>query len=216
MRLPLQEHHKRNWRVASLAPDFTVLDVWRFPLELDGSVTLDQFIAFSESAQRKLIEGNSVTGALFRLRGALGTIFRWDDAPEKQEPARPIPGCSETSLRQRIEASDATPMGAEPHATASGTNFERVYHDETESLSEISNGTVHALMHLARVETTPGKWSPQMAVLVKPRGRMGHHYMSLISPFRHHIVYPAMMRAAKKGWPAYAERHALVSNGVGA
>jgi hypothetical protein len=48
-------------------------------------------------------------------------------------------------------------------------------------------------------------WSPQLGVYVKMRGRLGRFYMSLISPFRHYIVYPAMMRAAQKGWPRYRE-----------
>jgi hypothetical protein len=33
--------------------------------------------------------------------------------------------------------------------------------------------------------------------------------MSLISPFRHYVVYPAMMRSAKQGWPKYAATHSL-------
>lgn len=211
MRLSLSEHHKHDWRVAKLAPDFTVLDVWRFPLELEDDVPLEEFVAFSSNVQRDLIEGGSFTAALFRLRGVLGKVFRWDDAAAKPRTPRPIPGCRETSVRARIESAvDAE--STESLTTASGSNFTFVYRDDRESLSEISNGTVHALMHLARVETAPGKWSPQMAVLVKPRGKMGHHYMSLISPFRHYIVYPAMMRAAKRGWPGYAESRSQPSD----
>jgi hypothetical protein len=35
--------------------------------------------------------------------------------------------------------------------------------------------------------------------------------MGLISPFRHYVVYPAMMRSAKQGWPKYAAAHSLDS-----
>jgi hypothetical protein len=31
--------------------------------------------------------------------------------------------------------------------------------------------------------------------------------MNLISPFRHCIVYPTMMRSAKRAWPSYADQH---------
>jgi len=40
-RLPLWSHPKRNWRLSSVAPGFTLLDVWRFPLGLEDSVSLD-------------------------------------------------------------------------------------------------------------------------------------------------------------------------------
>jgi hypothetical protein len=78
---------------------------------------------------------------------------------------------------------------------------------KNETLREISNSTVHAFMHLGRVPISTTHWSPQIGVYVKPRGRLGRFYMSLISPFRRYIVYPAMMRSAKQGWPNYAEMH---------
>jgi hypothetical protein len=42
----------------------------------------------------------------------------------------------------------------------------------------------------------------QMGVYVKPRGRFGTAYMALIGPFRHLIVYPALMRQIKRAWDA--------------
>jgi hypothetical protein len=54
------------------------------------------------------------------------------------------------------------------------------------------------MMHVGRVAISGSHWSPQLGVHVKPRGRLGRFYMSLISPFRYCI--PAMMRAAQKGW----------------
>jgi len=41
-----------------------------------------------------------------------------------------------------------------------------------------------------------------MAVYVKPRGRLGETYMMLIQPFRHLIVYPALMRQIGHAWDA--------------
>jgi hypothetical protein len=39
-----------------------------------------------------------------------------------------------------------------------------------------------------------------MAVYVKPRGPLGKGYMALIKPFRHWIVYPALMRQFERVW----------------
>ena len=41
-----------------------------------------------------------------------------------------------------------------------------------------------------------------MAVLVKTDGRFGDAYMAAIRPFRHALVYPAMMRRIGRSWDA--------------
>jgi len=41
-----------------------------------------------------------------------------------------------------------------------------------------------------------------MAVFVKPNGLLGAGYMAAITPFRHLIVYPAMMRQLERDWQA--------------
>jgi hypothetical protein len=43
-----------------------------------------------------------------------------------------------------------------------------------------------------------------MAVLVKPNGRFGAAYMAAIKPFRHLVVYPALMRAIERDWQTNA------------
>jgi Protein of unknown function (DUF2867) len=43
-----------------------------------------------------------------------------------------------------------------------------------------------------------------MAVLVKPNGLFGTAYMAAIRPFRHLIVYPAIMREFERTWRAEA------------
>lgn len=211
MRLPTEEHRKHAWLVSTLAPDFELLDVWRYPIELDQSIPLDRFIDFMASSQRDLVSSRGAVGALFRLRAVLGRIFGWDGDDEKPAPALPIPGCAETSLRDRLPDADpedtigeGSASRVEPTDKAS-PRFKPVYRRDDETLLEISNNTVHALLHLGRVPISATHWSPQLGVYVKPRGRLGRFYISLISPFRHYIVYPAMMRAAKRGWPKYAE-----------
>jgi hypothetical protein len=39
-----------------------------------------------------------------------------------------------------------------------------------------------------------------MAVLVKPNGALGRAYMLAIKPFRHLVVYPAMLRRIGRDW----------------
>jgi hypothetical protein len=41
-----------------------------------------------------------------------------------------------------------------------------------------------------------------MAVLVKPNGLLGTGYMAAITPFRHLIVYPPMIRQIGLAWRA--------------
>ena len=59
---------------------------------------------------------------------------------------------------------------------------------------------MHAIMHLGWVPDATGTYHGQMAVLVKPNGRLGTVYMAAIRPFRHLIVYPAMMREGERRW----------------
>lgn len=208
MRLPNDRHLEHAWRVTTLAADFELLDVWRYPLELEQDVSLAQFGEFMQQVQRELVEGSSLAGGLFRLRGVLGRVFGLDDSGDGPPTARPIPGCSETSLRERLPEAERPQDAARARSSAAaGVGFEPVYAFEDEFLLEISNKTVHALMHVGRVPVSASHWSPQMAVYVKPRARTGRLYMRLIGPFRHGVVYPAMMRSAKRAWPEYAARH---------
>ena len=224
MRLPTEEHRKHAWLVSTLAPDFELLDVWRYPIELDQSIPLERFIDFMESSQRDLVSSRGAAGALFRLRAVLGRVFGWDGDGDdggsgsggKPAPALPIPECTETSLRDRLSDADLAGERAASRAEAAGAaspRFKPVYRRANETLLEISNNTVHALLHLGRVDISATRWSPQLGVYVKPRGKLGRYYMGLISPFRHYVVYPAMMRAAKRGWPQYAQRHTIGKSG---
>ena len=65
---------------------------------------------------------------------------------------------------------------------------------------ELSNSTVHAAIHLAWVEVDNDSYIGQMGIFVKTRGRLGGVYMSAIAPFRHYIVYPALMRRLSQAW----------------
>jgi hypothetical protein len=62
---------------------------------------------------------------------------------------------------------------------------------------------MHGVMHLSWVPDGTGGYRGQMAVLVKPNGLLGTAYMAAIRPFRHLIVYPAMLREIGWGWRSH-------------
>ncbi len=59
-------------------------------------------------------------------------------------------------------------------------------------------------MHIGWVPDGTGGYTGQMAVLVKPNGRLGAAYMAAIMPFRYLVVYPPLMREIGRDWRAGA------------
>lgn len=82
--------------------------------------------------------------------------------------------------------------------------FSLVYQLNDEFAAELANRTVHTVMHLGWVPAGAGAYRGQMAVLVKPNGRLGSLYMAGIAPLRHHLVYPAILRQIERQWRATA------------
>ena len=192
MRLPNSAHEAHPWRISEIARDFALLDVWALPVR-GGRDDFDTFLEVMSSID-PTGSPSAAARALFRLRFALGALFGWDDDARK----RAIPDCEESSLRARLPK--------DLHATATtprpAGRFVPLYRTNDEWAAEISNDTVHAIMHLAWIENGEGSHRPQMAVYVKPRGVLGDLYMTLIGPFRHWIVYPALMRQIRRAWEA--------------
>jgi Protein of unknown function (DUF2867) len=193
MRLPNAAHEAHVWRISEIADDFALLDVWALPVS-GGPGDFDAFLEVMSSID-PTGSPSAAARALFRLRFALGALFGWDDAARK----RPIPECDETSLRARLPV-DLRATATEMPRPAG--RFLPLYRTKDEWAAEISNDTVHAIMHLAWVEHGEGSHRPQMAVYVKARGMLGELYMKLIGPFRHWIVYPALMRQIRRAWEA--------------
>ena len=91
---------------------------------------------------------------------------------------------------------------------AAAVGFEEIYRDHRELVLRTENATVTALMHLGwvPVDTESGRrWTAQMAVYARTKGRLGRAYMALIGPFRHGLVYPALMRAGRRRWRRRAQ-----------
>lgn len=194
MRLPNSAHEAHPWVIAQIVPDFKLLDVWALPARgrADEFATLVEIVTSLDPTN-----GDSrVTRALFSLRFRLGAWFGWDDAASRL----PVPGRTETTLSARV-AGHLRDTVTHPVVVGS-TKFVPVYRTHDEWAAEISNSTVHAAMHLAWVEQGDDVYRGQMGVYVKPRGMLGATYMALIGPFRHHIVYPALMRQIARAWDA--------------
>lgn len=191
VRLPNAAHEAHPWVIAQIVADFELLDVWALPAE-GGPEDFDsllEIMAALEPAGR----GSTATRALFSLRYRLGGWLGWDDATAR----RPIPGRTETTLSARLPE-DLRGTAARPDL--SSTSFTPLYRTANEWAAELSNGTVHAVMHLAWIDEGGARYRGQMGVYVKPRGRLGAKYMKLIGPFRHVIVYPALMRQIERAW----------------
>jgi len=198
MRIPNAAHESRPWRIRPIVPDFVLEDVWALPAQ-GGAEDFDallELIADSDPANADSLP----TRLLWRLRDRLGGWFDLGgiSAPvDGGEGGLPIPGTSETSLSGRLPE--------DLRGTAAGVDFGSLpfvplYRTDDEFAAEVSNRTVHGVMHLAWVEQGGGRFQAQMAVYVKPRGRFGRAYMSLIKPFRYLIVYPALTRQTERTW----------------
>jgi Protein of unknown function (DUF2867) len=185
MRLPDTAHTSRPWRIHEIAPDFRLEDVWALPTP--GGP--DDFPRLMEMA-RGLDPAQSSSRAVRALRWALGGLVGLDD--EEAGIGSRVP-----TLRDRLpEDLRDGPTGPEPDALP----FKPLYLLEDEYAAEIANGTMHGVLHLGWVEDGSGAYRGQMAVLVKPNGRLGRAYMGAIAPFRHLLVYPRMMDEFGRAW----------------
>ncbi len=191
MRLPNAAHESRAWRIREIAPDFTVEDVWALPVHggAEDFQTLLELMVSSDPANTRSLP----TRVLWQARWRLGRWFDWDDAAGKL----PVPGTTETSLSGRLP-DDLRDTAADLDFRS--LPFVPLYRTDTEFAAELSNQTVHAVMHLAWVDQGEGRYQGQMAVYVKPRGPLGKGYMALIAPFRHWVVYPELMRQIERTW----------------
>jgi hypothetical protein len=197
MRLPNSAHEAHPWVIAQIAPDFSLLDAWAVPAQ-GGPDDFDSFLEVMASFDPADAE-SVLSRALFSLRLRLGAWLGLDDATKE----RPIPGCTETTLSARLPAGlRGSATGPVVSDTTQQAGFVPLYRTDDEWAAEVSNATVHGVVQLAWVEQEQGRFRGQMGVYVKPRGKLGEAYLMFIEPFRHFIVYPALMRQIGRAWAA--------------
>src|SRR5688572_6278718 len=157
MRSTASAHRAHPWRVHTLAPDFELIDVWRFDVQVEPGRPFETFLdVFWE------VMGTLARHPLSRLRMALGCAFGWDKKPY----ARSISGCRERKVAERLDASDRARNRLPASEAQRLASVRSVYRFADEALYEVSNATVHALMHVGCAEGGP----PELAVYIKSRG----------------------------------------------
>jgi ketosteroid isomerase-like protein len=190
VRLPKTAQTSRPWRINELADDFRLEDVWALPTPgtHDDFPRLVELIASFDTSR----SSSRAVRVLFALRWKLGELFGWDDREADHGPQRP-------TLRDRLPA--------DLRDSASGADFDpapftTLYLTGDEWAAEITNRTVHGILHVGWVADEGDRYRGQMAIYVKPNGSLGAVYMAAIRPFRHLIVYPRMLREIGREWRA--------------
>jgi hypothetical protein len=207
MRLPNEAHESRPWRIREIVPDFKLEDVWALPVHGDAEdfPALLELLASADPADAD----SRATRFLWRLRDRLG---KWFDLGEISAPVDGdatdelrIPGTDETSLSGRLPEDL---RGTVADVDFGSLPFVPLYRTDDEFAAEVSNRTMHGVMHAAWAEQGEGRYQAQMAVYVKTNGWLGEAYMALIKPFRYWIVYPALMRQTDRMWNERPPRRA--------
>ena len=188
MRIPDTAHTSRPWRIHEIAHDFHLEDVWALPTP-GGPDDFPRLVRQTATRDGSTTQSPAAR-ALFAIRRRLGTLLGWDDLDSGV-------GTRVPTLRDRLPA--------DLRDAPTGPGFETlpftpVYLTDDEWAAELANRTVHAVLHLSWVPDGAGGHRGQMAVLVKPNGLFGTVYMAAIAPFRHLVVYPALMRAIGQRW----------------
>jgi Protein of unknown function (DUF2867) len=187
MRLANETYTSRPWRIHEIAPDFRLEDVWELPGrgEAEDFPRLIGLIAEIDPSQ-----GSSAAArALWAIRWKVGGLLGWDD--EAAGVGSRVP-----TLHDRLPAD----LRDAPKPEFDALPFSSLYMTDDEFAAETANRTVHGIMHIGRVQDEAGGFHAEMAVLVKPNGLFGNAYMAAIRPFRHLIVYPAMLREGRDLW----------------
>jgi hypothetical protein len=186
-RLPDAAYLERPWRIRPLVVDFGLEDVWELPGrgEAGDFPRLVALVCAMDPAGGPL----SPSRVLWEIRWKLGALLGWDDEDAGVE-GRVV------SLRERLPEDLRE---TEPPAF-SALPFTSLYLTDDEFAAEIANRTMHGVLHLGWVADDDGLCRARMTVLVKPNGFVGKAYMMAIRPFRHLIVYPAMMRQGRALW----------------
>ncbi len=196
--MKVDERHHRNtpFVVHRIAADFELLDVWRVDLVSEDERGFDAFLDCFWTAMDV-----ASRSPLARLRVRLGARFGWDEGE-----ARAIPGDVTTSVAARLTADDArrNRMRNDAPSPLRVAGVKTIYVFGDEALYEISNATVHALIH---VGWSSDPSSAELAIYIKSRGLRSRLYMAAITPFRHLVVYPQLLRLIERLWRESTGRH---------
>ena len=185
MRVPNAAHAARSWRIDDVVPDFRLEDVWELPTP-GGADDFRRLVDIVTSLDPQR-SASPVVRLLFAVRERLGALLRWD-RPEDGVDGR-VP-----TLRERLpeDLRHAPGPAFEP--------FRALFLVDDEYAAEAANATMHGVLWLGWVPHGDGSYRGQLAIYVKPNGRLGDAYMAAIKPFRHLLLYPRLERAIGRAW----------------
>lgn len=199
--MPVEERPERPWRIHPIIADFTLEDVWRLPVTGDRADFAD-LVELMTSGDDLMAEAAGPARLAWTARDRLGGLLRLGriSAPASGgEPRFPIPGTTSCSLVDRLP-DDLRGSAADIRFT--DVPMVPLYLTTDEFAAELSNRTVHAVMHLGWVPTGGDRYEGRMTAYVKPRGALGRGYMASIRPIRRLIVFPALLRQMERAWSA--------------
>lgn len=177
------EYLGQDLRAHLILKDIRPFEVWRLDLPGGGEGRTVADIRSLTLASRP----NRSVQFLFAVRRFLGRLFGWDKESEDRAAL----------FQSRLAEADR-----ELSTVATGTKdgpFTVLYVHPTEAMSEIRNKTVHAALVWALLPKTDG-YRLLWGIHVKPVGRLTAFYMAFIKPFRHWIVYPALLSRLFNLW----------------
>jgi hypothetical protein len=187
----------QRYRIHDIAKDFQLADVRETPIT-GAESEFHEFLTILKQASG-LHNGNvssksesRLANWIFSVRVWLGRVFRWDRLFNEL----PIPGCTEISLRDRIAPSDRTELYPKSN---SPFPLRPIYQDQRDAALELSNRTVHVVLHYAWVPEGD-RFRAHMALYVKTRGWFGPVYVAATAPVRKYVVYPLIMKQLAKQW----------------
>jgi hypothetical protein len=184
-RLADSAHTSRPWRIHEIAHDFRLEDVWALPTP-GGPDDFPRLVHQLAAGDPARVPG--VARVLWDLRWKIGELLGLDDDGI---------GSRVPSLHDRLPADLRDGQSGPEFDTLP---FTSLYLTDDEFAAEIANRTMHGVLHLGWVPDGNGGYHGQLAVLVKPNGLLGNAYMAAIRPFRHLLVYPAVMRETERQW----------------
>jgi hypothetical protein len=194
MKVSNSAHNSRPWRIHELTRDFRIEDVWALATP-GGPNDFPRLVQLMVSRGHPSQSSSVAVRTLVAIRSKLGELLGWD-APNGGLGSRVA------TLRDRLPADLRDALSG---LDFTALPFTSLYLIADEFAAEIGNRTMHGVLHIGWVADQTGGYHGQLAVLVKPNGLFGIAYMAAIRPFRHLIVYPAMLRKIERDWRARAE-----------
>ncbi|WP_422360971.1 DUF2867 domain-containing protein [Reichenbachiella sp.] len=190
MKPTVNSHLSQHWQAHDIVSGFRIEDIWHLPINIKPETPIRHVQeTFVEAISQ--IGTKGFAGLLFKFRNWLGKLFNWEDSTISN--AELPPGV----LKKRYSAKTKTPIEEMPKGGFD--HFDLVYQLDQEVLLEIENKTVQAAIHLAKV-VDEQEANAQMTIYVKPNGLLGRVYMLIIKPFRHWVVYPALLKMLANQW----------------